>query len=163
MESPSATGPTPRFTRCCARLIWRWVSDSRFRVEKPSASEQVKIETSKRTVTDAFILGQKTLMFEFLPDCRLIPMTEDHTGQASCWRLQASLQNYAAPEPFRRAGIVLARILRSSQSDHLSIYCMSSSIHLSKAMELLPFTCQRQVIPGRTLNRRRWQSSLNPS
>src|SRR6266478_8505452 len=68
----------------------------------------------------------------------------------------------AAPEPFTTAGIVLAKIFRSSQSDHSSRYWMSSSIHCSNAMELRPCTCHKQVIPGLTLNRRRCQSSLNP-
>src|ERR1041385_2690266 len=53
----------------------------------------------------------------------------------------------AAPEPFSTAGIVPARILKSSHNDHSSIYCISSSIHFSKGMELRPFTCQRQVMP----------------
>ena len=48
----------------------------------------------------------------------------------------------AAPVPRKTAGTVLARILKSSHSDHLSIYCMSSSIHFSNGMELLPLTCQ---------------------
>jgi hypothetical protein len=34
------------------------------------------------------------------------------------------------------AGMVFARILKSSPSDHWSMYCISSSIHFSKGMEL---------------------------
>lgn len=35
-----------------------------------------------------------------------------------------------------------ARIFRSSQNDHLSMYCMSSSIHVVNEMELLPLICR---------------------
>src|ERR1035437_4657849 len=70
---------------------------------------------------------------------------------------------HAAPEPRSTAGMVRSRILKSSHSDHLSMYCKSSSIHCSKAIELRPATCHRQVMPGFTLKRRRCQSSLKPS
>jgi len=49
-------------------------------------------------------------------------------------------------------GIVLNIIFKSSERDQLSIYSISSFIHLSKETELLPFTCQRQVIPGARWN-----------
>jgi hypothetical protein len=75
----------------------------------------------------------------------------------------ALLLHQAAPVPRSTAGMVLAKICRSSQIDHWSIYSMSSSIHFSNEMELLPATCHKQVIPGRTLNRRRCQSWSNPS
>src|SRR4029077_10042023 len=70
---------------------------------------------------------------------------------------------HAAPVPLSTAGMVRAKIFRSSHSDNCWMYCMSSSLHWWKGIEFLPFTCQRQVIPGRMLNRRRCQSSLNPS
>src|SRR5580692_7952251 len=40
-----------------------------------------------------------------------------------------ALWAHAAPEPLRTAGIVMARILRSSHKDHSSRYCMSILIH----------------------------------
>src|ERR1700728_2943678 len=67
----------------------------------------------------------------------------------------------AAPEPLTTAGMVRARILRSSQSDHLSMYWMSNSIHLSNGIKLRPLTCHKQVMPGFTLKRRRCQSWSN--
>src|SRR5437879_9699844 len=73
------------------------------------------------------------------------------------------LPSQAAPVPFRTAGIVRIKIWRSSHRDHLSMYCMSSSIHRSKEMELLPLICQRQVIPGRMLKRRRCRSEEHTS
>ena len=45
---------------------------------------------------------------------------------------------YAAPKPFRTAGMVRARIFRSSHSDHLSMYCISISIHCSNGIALRP-------------------------
>ncbi len=69
---------------------------------------------------------------------------------------------YSAPEPCNTAGIVFVRILRSSHKDQVSMYSISSCIHCSKGMELLPLTCQRQVMPGRTLKRRRCQSWSKP-
>src|SRR5437773_10884872 len=71
--------------------------------------------------------------------------------------------NQAAPDPFSTAGIVLIRILKSSHKDHLSIYCRSSCIHLSKEIELRPLTCHRQVRPGLTVKRRLCQSLAKPS
>src|SRR5215472_7179023 len=52
-------------------------------------------------------------------------------GCAVCLR-----SSQAAPDPLNTAGIVSARILMSSHSDHRSIYCMSSIIHCSKGMVL---------------------------
>ena len=69
---------------------------------------------------------------------------------------------YMAPEPFMIAGTVFTNILKSNHNDQLSIYFMSSSIHLSKDVLLLPLTCQRHVMPGCTLNLRRCQSWLKP-
>jgi hypothetical protein len=59
---------------------------------------------------------------------------------------------YTAPEPRKTAGIVQNSILISSQTDHCSMYRISNAIHSSKPIELRPITCQRQVIPGFTLN-----------
>src|ERR1700760_4550054 len=69
--------------------------------------------------------------------------------------------DYAAPVPRQTAGTVRAKILMSSQSDHLSMYCRSSSIHSSNGIEFRPFTCHRHVMPGLTLNRRLCVSVLN--
>src|SRR4051794_39445072 len=65
---------------------------------------------------------------------------------------------YAAPDPRRTAGKVLARISKSSHNDQLRMYCKSNSIHFSKVVELRPLICHKQVIPGRTLKRLRCQS-----
>jgi len=54
----------------------------------------------------------------------------------------------AAPDPRKTAGMVLARICRSSHRDQLRTYSRSSSIHWWKGSELRPFTCQRHVMPG---------------
>ena len=40
-----------------------------------------------------------------------------------------TMRHQAAPDPLSTAGIVLARIFRSSDRDHSSMYFMSSSIH----------------------------------
>jgi len=72
------------------------------------------------------------------------------------WRSRR--QSHAAPVPFKTTGMVFTRILKSIHSDHWSMYFKSSSIHFSKGIELRPLICQRQVIPGRTLKRRRCQS-----
>ena len=64
--------------------------------------------------------------------------------------------HYFAPMPNRTAGIVLSRILRSSQIDQLSMYLRSSFTHVSNSFtSLRPLICHRQVIPGLTLRRRR--------
>src|SRR5580658_3368196 len=49
----------------------------------------------------------------------------------------------AAPDPFNTAGMVRARISRSSHKDQPSIYCRSNCIHCSKGMELRPLTCHK--------------------
>ena len=57
------------------------------------------------------------------------------------------------PVPFKTTIIVLKKILRSSHSDQLSIYCKSNFTQSSKlSMLFLPLTCQRQEMPGFTLN-----------
>src|ERR1700723_1144367 len=76
-------------------------------------------------------------------------------GSCSNFRI---FEHQAAPVPRSTAGTVRARIFRSSHKDHLSMYCMSSSIHCSNGMEFLPLTCHRHVIPGLTLKRRLCQS-----
>ncbi len=43
-----------------------------------------------------------------------------------------NLIHHDAPDPFKTTGIVLIRMLKSSNKDHLSIYSKSSSIHFSK-------------------------------
>ncbi len=64
--------------------------------------------------------------------------------------------HYFAPMPNSTAGIVLSRILRSSQIDQLSMYLRSSFTHVSNSFtSLRPLICHRQVIPGLTLRRRR--------
>ena len=80
-----------------------------------------------------------------------------------CFRRLPVAFVYAAPEPFRTAGTVLARISRSSHNDQVRMYCRSNSIHFSNVVELLPLICQRQVMPGRTLKRLRCQSPQNVS
>jgi hypothetical protein len=77
---------------------------------------------------------------------------------SQCSKTNIRKTSHEAPNPFRTAGIVLSNILISSHRDQLSIYPMSSSIHFSKLRLLRPFTCQRQVMPGRMLKRRRCQS-----
>ena len=73
-----------------------------------------------------------------------------------------SAGGYSAPEPRITAGIVFVRILRSNHRDQWSMYSISNSIHFSKGMEQRPLTCQIHVMPGRTLKRRRYQSSQKP-
>ena len=70
-----------------------------------------------------------------------------------------------APVPRSTVGTVLNRILRSSASDHFSMYSRSWMIHLSKLVSLRPDICQMHVMPGLTLKRRlnqclsnRWKS-----
>lgn len=60
-----------------------------------------------------------------------------------------------APRCCNTAGIVLAMILRSRESDHESMYCISSCIQFSKSTSLRPDICHRQVNPGLTDRRRR--------
>src|SRR3989338_3944264 len=67
---------------------------------------------------------------------------------------------YLAPIPNNTTGTVFRSILKSNQSDQLSIYSKSSSIHSLKSFILfLPRACQRHVIPGRILNRLLCQGS----
>src|SRR5215471_19800968 len=67
---------------------------------------------------------------------------------------------HAAPRAVNTAGSVLASIFRSRESDHESMYCRSSFIHVSKSeISERPLTCQRQVRPGFMLKRRRCHAS----
>src|SRR5258708_28149418 len=49
--------------------------------------------------------------------------------------------------------MVRSNILKSSAKDHLSMYCRSSVIQVSKFVLLRPLTCHSPVIPGVTLKR----------
>ena len=82
-------------------------------------------------------------------------------SQNSCRRAtkKRGQATYFAPKPVRTTGTVRARILRSSQSDQLSMYWRSSFIHWSKPMWLRPLICQMQVRPGFIERRRRCQGS----
>ena len=53
-----------------------------------------------------------------------------------CYHLHCYI--YDAPEPLKTAGTVLSRIIKSSPSDQLSMYPISSSIHLAKEILLRP-------------------------
>lgn len=70
-----------------------------------------------------------------------VEITHANLSHLIRWHRDASSRHkhsHAAPLPRSTAGTVCTRILRSSHSDHVSMYCISSSIHSSKGMEFLP-------------------------
>ncbi len=85
-----------------------------------------------------------------------ISMVKVYLERPRLWRggLWSAVSGYRAPRALNTAGMVLNMIRMSSQNDQVSMYSRSNSIHLLKSMSFRPETCQRQVIPGFTLNRR---------
>ena len=81
------------------------------------------------------------------------------TGWGPARRPPTKLTDRYLPVPMSTAGIVRARILKSSPRDHRSMYDRSHSTQRSNSGSRRASTCHSPVIPGFTLSRRRCHTS----
>ena len=152
------------------QLVCLWLLNNSIFALPSNTAPFITYVTSLISILSACVcVGQRQISFNFVFRAFVIKFWGDSSWLMAHSSKLVVLKKYLktfitheAPEPRVTADMVLARILMSSHNDQLSIYSISSSIHFSNGMPDRPSTCQRQVIPGRTLKRRRCQSWSKP-